>query len=163
MGKQTLEELKQAYPRLWEKACREFEDEEARKKAFLALVELQKAKVKEQITKEKLRKKRTRALILFASALIRELDKQELRNLIQRIRKHLIAREGRREVDYLPFLVEEIKNVKENFEFKIKTEEIKSIHPELAVNPNKTATQTINETAEYIKKVAKQLKQERNN
>jgi len=159
MARQNFEELKQRFPKLWQKASREFEDEEARKKAFLALVEFQKAKVKEQITKEKLRKKRTRALILFASALIRELDKQELKALIQKARKYLIAREGRREVDYLPFLVEEIKNVKENFEFEIKTEEIKSIHPELAVNPNKTATQTINETAEYIKKVAKQLKQ----
>jgi len=143
MTRQNFEELKQRFPKLWQKACREFEDEDARKKAFLAFVELQKAKVKEQIAKEKARKKRTRALILFATGLIRELDQNELKNLIRKTRRHLIAREGRSETDYLPFLLQEIKN----------------IHPELAINPNKTATQTINETAEYIKKVAKQLKQ----
>jgi len=126
MGRQTLEELKQTYPRLWQKASREFEDEDARKKAFLALVELQKAKVKERIIREKLRKKRTRALILFATGLIRELDQNELKNLIQRIRKHLIAREGRSETDYLPFLLQEVKQVHPNFEIEnISAEEIK--------------------------------------
>jgi len=82
-------------------------------------VEFQKARVRERIAKEKARKKRTRALILWATGLIRELSPDEIRTLIKRTRKHLIAREGKKEVDYLQFLVEEIKNVR----------------PELVVNP----------------------------
>jgi len=126
MPAKNIEELKQRFPKLWQKASKQFEDEDARKKAFLALVEFQKARIKEQIAKEKLRKKRTRALILWATGLIRELSPDEIGTLVKKTKRHLIAKEGKQTVDYSPYLLDEVKQVHPNFEIEnISAEEIK--------------------------------------
>jgi len=117
MGRRNFEELKETYPKLWQKACKEFQQEKARKKYFLALIEIKKAKLEEQIQKEKERKRRTRALILFASNIIRKLESEELKELIVLTRDDLKAKEGKQQLDYLPFLLAEIREQHPDFEF----------------------------------------------
>ena len=114
-----VEEFIRKYPELWKRVCREFTSEKARVRALKSLVEMKKAKVEEMVEREKERKRRTRALILFASSLIRKLNDNELKQLIELTRDDLRAKEGKTELDYLPFLLQEIKNVHPDFEFEI--------------------------------------------
>jgi len=118
MGKQTLEELKQIYPKEWEKACRKFQSEPARKKAFLAFIEMKKARVQDYVEKEKERRRRTRALILFSSALIRKADQVLIQKLLKLVRSELVARERKQEVDYLEYFLKEVRSVHPEFEFE---------------------------------------------
>jgi len=118
MGRQNIEELKEIYPREWERACKKFSTEKARRKAFLAFVEMKKARVQDYVEREKERRRRTRALILFSSALIRKADPALIERLLKLVRSELVAREGKQEVDYLPYFVEEVKAVHPNFEFE---------------------------------------------
>jgi len=118
MGKQTIEELKQIYPREWEEACRKFQSEPARRKAFRALINFKKAKLEDYMEKEKERRRRTRALILFSSALIRKADPALIERLIKLTREELIAKEGKQEIDYLHYLIEEVKQRHPEFEFE---------------------------------------------
>jgi len=89
-----IEDLKQKYPQLWERACKEFSVTKAREKYFLALIEIQKAKLAEQVEREKIRKRRTRSLILFASSLIRKCPSEQLKELVELVQDEMQAREG---------------------------------------------------------------------
>jgi len=118
MGKRNIEELKEIYKAEWEKACRKFQSEPARRKAFLAFVEMKKAKVQDYVEREKERRRRTRALILFSSGLIRKADPVLIQKLLKLVRSELVAREGKQEVDYLEYFLKEVRSVHPEFEFE---------------------------------------------
>ena len=121
--KKDIEELKKTYPRLWERACKKFKTEKGREKGFLAFIEVEKAKLKDLVEREKERKRRTRALILFSSSLIRTIDAEQLKELIELVKNNLKAKEGKQQLDYLPYLIEEIKQYHFDFKFEPETKE----------------------------------------
>ena len=122
MAKARFEDLVQQYPQLWEKAQKKFSSPQAQKKYFRSLVEAQKAReIEKQVrAKEKARerRRRTRALILFALWVLKAMEKDgwgfsvpdskgkyhvlEARKFWREFR--LIDKEGRYDVDYTPYL-----------------------------------------------------------
>ncbi len=113
MGKRkSLQELKELYPKLWEKAQKKYSHPTAQAKWFRAQVLLKESRIWELQEEERERKRRTRALILFASSLIRKLHVNDLERLISLARPDLIAKERGKELDYLPFLEKEVQEVK---------------------------------------------------
>ncbi len=113
----SLEELKDLHPHLWERACRKYLSAEAREQYFRALVLTQKARQQEQHRKQQERRRRTRALILFALAVLEDLNrrkgKQYLLEYIHSLNGRLRAKEGGAEVDYLPYLFAELKEIQD--------------------------------------------------
>jgi len=118
-----VEELIKKYPELWERVCREFTSEKARVRALKSLVEMKKAKVEEMVEREKIRKRRTRSLILFASSLIKKCPSEQLKELVELVQPEMKAKEGRQTIDYLPYLLEEVKQVHPDFKFRIRESE----------------------------------------
>jgi len=68
--------------------------------------------LEEERTSFRERKRRTRALILFATGILRELSEEEIEILIERVRQHLRARERGTELNYEIYLRKEIAAVK---------------------------------------------------
>lgn len=107
MELEELEKLKKMYAKDWER----IKDE----KLFIQFIKL---KEKEKKLKEKLkaneqkeRKRRTRALILLASKMI---EKQP--SLVESFIKFnkLTAKEGKEEIDYTSYVIDEIERTKKN-------------------------------------------------
>jgi len=118
--KKDIEELKKTYPRLWQKACKKFKSEKGRERGFLALIEVEKAKLRDLVEREKERKRKNRALILWAKSLIKKLSSPELEGLIVLTKDELKAKEGKKIIDYLPFLIAEIRE--QHTDFKLRNE-----------------------------------------
>jgi len=107
----NLEKLKEIHKDLWEKAEKKFTNEKAKNRYFEALVLQRKAKQleKELVIKEnsKKRKRRTRALILFALAILKRMSKEEFKNTIKELKQDLLAKEQKQIIDYTKYLIEE--------------------------------------------------------
>ena len=119
--KMSFEELKEKYPQLWERVERKYQSQEAKRKAFLALVELEKSKEVEKRIRakeqSKERKRRTRALILFGEFMIKYFIEQNwnidtIKGMIKR-RGGLKGKEGNKEIDYSEYILKEFEKVKE--------------------------------------------------
>lgn len=102
-----LEQLKQKYKKEWEEAQG---DEKLFWKIAKAKETIKKTKEEIRAKAEEERKRRTRALILFATEFIS--DKVEIAEMYMKYKK-LIAKEGKEEVDYTKYIIEEIQKVKE--------------------------------------------------
>jgi hypothetical protein len=70
MPSPSLKQLKEAHPKLWEKACKRFTDPKARNSAFRALLASHKAKLQERMSRARQNKLRTAAIIKFGLAVI---------------------------------------------------------------------------------------------
>jgi len=84
------------------------EDEEKLEELLRQAKEEARKLLEEERTANKERKRRTRALILFSTGLLRELSEEEIEELISKVRKHLRARERGVELNYEFFLRKEI-------------------------------------------------------
>lgn len=102
-----LEQLKQKYKKEWEEAQG---DEKLFMKVVKAKEALRKAKEKIKAKAEEERKRRTRALILLASMIIeKEPERIEFFVKYNKIK----AKEGKEEVDYTKYILEEVQKAKE--------------------------------------------------
>ena len=112
----SLEALKEKYAELWEKAERKCQCEKARESYFLALVKLKRARQLEKAfkshQKKQDRKRRTRALILFALFVLERCSDDLVLSLLKSCKNELVAKEGRQEVNYFNYLLEEYKRIK---------------------------------------------------
>jgi len=113
-----LETLQAEYPHLWEKAVQKYKYFQAQKNYFMALVQLEKAKKlnKEKRAKEKAlkRRRRTRALILFAlwelENLVANGTAKDFVTYLQDARP-IKGKEGKKEIDYTPYIVEALEEL----------------------------------------------------
>ena len=112
----SFESLKEKYAELWDKAERKCQCEEAKKSYFLALVKLKRARQLEKAfkshQKKQDRKRRTRALILFSLFVLEHCSEEVLLALLRACKNKLVAKEGRQEVNYFNYLLEEYKRIK---------------------------------------------------
>lgn len=112
----SLDALKERYQELWDKAERKCQCEKARESYFLALVKLKRARQLEKAFRshqnKQDRKRRTRALILFALFTLEHCSEEVVLSLLRACRDKLVAREGRQEVNYFNYLFEEYKRIK---------------------------------------------------
>jgi len=116
----SLEELKRLYPALWERARKKYASPSAREQYFRALILTQKARQQEQHRKQQERRRRTRALILFALAALNDLIKRRgveyTIKYLQSLSNQMKAKEGAAEIDYLPYLLQELQQINVNAE-----------------------------------------------
>jgi len=116
----NLQKLIEKYPETWAKIREKYQDEKVRKNAFLAEIYKKIAKQKEKEIREIERKRRTRALIIFAGEIIEKVATGELKfakkegesyKLVkfERVLEllDLTKRERGKEVDYAPYVLEE--------------------------------------------------------
>ena len=116
----NLQKLIEKYPETWAKIREKYQDEEVRKNAFLAEIYKKIAKEKEREIRELERKRRTRALIIFAGELIEKLAMKDLKVAIRENESYklikfeklleeldLTKKERGKEIDYAPYLLRE--------------------------------------------------------
>ena len=116
----NLQKLIEKHPLLWQKICEKYQDEEVRKNAFLAQIYRKIAKEKEMKIRELERKRRTRALIIFAGEILEKLATGKLKIAIRdgenykllKFEKlleelNLMKKERGKEIDYTPYILKE--------------------------------------------------------
>jgi hypothetical protein len=113
INKSKLDIYKIKYPKLWEEV-KELENAE---ELFLKQIKIKERdrKIKDIIEqkKKKERKRETRALIIFAKLMLKELSKNEIEKLLNKYSKEFIQKERGKEIDYSKYIWKLIEKRKE--------------------------------------------------